>query len=419
MCKKYALLRGTLLIMAGVLIFFGTWSAHGDERTAMTGLSEKPAGGEGAGGTVLIPSLSICGPGDLSMESGSGWQKGRNPAPAGVTYGSDVKVRPTNLDTAEFHHAMASDSNGNLYVAWQDNGLTHEYIQVYKSTDGGNSWIPYGYVFNSSYDLIQPSIAAARGTNGDTLLLAYIVDDTSFIPYPEMATSPLDGYDWSIHSVPIWDWWEGYAKPVIISDSWDYSSWYAYLTCEGIYEYAIDNVNVCTWRSTDGGVTWSDEWIPFGEFDEYAWIDPDISYGTTQNRVFLVTYNADDYTIYTMSSDNYAYSWNPMVPFYTHSPLPHHPVDPEIAAATNNDNVMVCCTRFHNLDDDIGQGYSQDAGETWSTCWVLTGCSDHDEYAAALTANEGGGQRPDAQRPLQPEAPGPERLLAADSGHGG
>ncbi|MFH2000866.1 MAG: hypothetical protein ABIK28_14390 [Planctomycetota bacterium] len=95
-----------------------------------------------------------------------------------------------------------------------------------------------------------------------------------------------------------------------------------------------------------------------------------------------------------MASDTYAATWNSENLFYTMT-TPIFPgfVQPEIAAATNYDHVMICCTRLSPYSGTlvIGQGYSMDAGETWTPLWDLTGISGFDEFSAALTANEGGG----------------------------
>lgn len=350
--------------------------------------------GESAGGVTLFPSTSVGGAGDLKMQSGGGSQQNPLSGPQNATgFGNDIHVRSAlNSDTGEWNQSMVSDSDGNFYVAWQDGLFSNDYIQVYWSQDGGETWKGYGYVMNGGVDLKEPSLAVGQGSAGDTLLLTYIVDDGVNIPVPEVATAPLGTPNFTFHSVPVWTHWEGYAKPVIITDSFQFSGWFAYLTCEGIYDSAIDNINVCSWRSTDGGATWKDELIPFGEFDTYAWLDPDIAYGTTENRVFIVTYNDTDDTIYTTYSDDYAVSYTTEVSVYTFDTLPEptQPVDPEIAAAVGMDNVMLCCTRTNAGFDVPGQGYSTDAGQTWSKLWPLYSHPTFDMFSVSLTANEGG-----------------------------
>lgn len=158
---------------------------------------------------ALHPSATFGGAGDRRGDS-------RNSIPSGgqdATFGTDIHVRYSNLTTMEWNQTMASDSNGNLYVAWQDDYSTYDYIQIYWSRDGGQTWVAYGYVQNASAHLKEPSIAVGEGLS-DTLLLAYIVDDGASIPYPEVATTPLGQFAFTIQSVPFWGWWDGYAKPV-------------------------------------------------------------------------------------------------------------------------------------------------------------------------------------------------------------
>ena len=275
---------------------------------------EKAKTGESAGETVLIPSKTFSGAGDPAKTNGKDPQKENLSGPQITGFGADVKVRTSNPSTMEFNQAMASDSAGNLYVAWQDDLFTTgDYIQVYMSSDGGATWSAMGYVRNTSADLKEPSLAVGEGSNGDTLLLAYIMDDGSGLPVPEVATTPLGTNSFSIHSVPIWTSWDGYAKPSICTDAINYSGWYAYLTCEGIYDAGTDNINGCSFRSQDGGVTWIDEQVPFGDFDTYPWRDTENAFGTTLDRVFLVTFNDYDDTLYVATSDDYAFTWNKVI----------------------------------------------------------------------------------------------------------
>jgi hypothetical protein len=349
-------------------------------------------GGESEGGTRLLPTTTRGGPGTPHFDDLLGDTQDSR-AVTGNCFGEDVRVRTNNYDTAEYSHCMVSDSAGNFYVAWEDNYHGYTYIQTYRSMDGGETWSAYNYVMASGVDLTSPSIAVGEGTAGDTLLLAYIRDDGVSIAVPEVATKDLAGSTFTVHSVPVWTAWEGYDKPVIVTDSHDFLGWYGYLTCEGIYSAAADNVNVCTWRSIDGGVTWADELVPYGDYDVFEWTDPDISYGAFENSVHLVTYQSDDKTIYTSRSDDYAVIWNAAVAVATLPRLTDNPVDPEIAAAVLNDNVMIAFTEdYGDLGDDIFYSYSQNDGVTWpSYPYRLPGATGMDEFAVALTANEGGG----------------------------
>lgn len=310
--------------------------------------------------------------------------------PKTTAYGNDVHVRKVNYDSCEKNQVMASDSEGNLYVAWEDNYfVTYSYIQIYRSADGGENWESYAYVKDPNVDLREPSIAIGEGY-GDVLLLAYIRDDGVSIPVPEVASKDIDGGNWTFASVPVWSNWDGYAKPVINTDSIHYDVWFAFLTCEGIVDAGTSNINVCTWRCTDQGVTWKDEWVLFGNSDSDAWLDPDASYGTAQKDLFLVCFNDDDDSLYFAQSTNFAVSWESAKSLYTLSPEPAYPVDPEIAAAVSNNNIMIACTKSYQSNDNIGYTYSTDLGNSWSALFNMQGHTPEYECGVSLHANKAG-----------------------------
>lgn len=358
-------------------------------------ITEPQPEGESAGGTILIPTTTFGRAGDLKMQQSGEIKPIENTPPAGIVYGNDKKVRAVNFDTLEYRQSMVSDSNGNLYIAWVDTTTTtYIYLQLYKSTDGGKTWVPFGYLQNPSHSLVNPSLAVGEGSNGNKLLIAYTVDDWYGMDWPEVATTPLTAANFSVHSVPIYPTWHDYRNSRIVTDSFKYGSWFAYLTCEGVFQSAYNNVNIVAWRSMDGGETWGDEEVVFGNMDDFHWDAPDLSFGTTWNRLFISCFCHDLSGIYTINSDSYGTTWNSMILFKTLDvSLLEYEVDPEIAAAVNHDNVMICCTKYSTAHDsaDVGQGYSQDAGETWTTLWDINGSSDFNELAPYLIANEGGG----------------------------
>lgn len=349
-------------------------------------IPQAPTTGEGSGGTVIHPSTTVTGMGSLLEQQGGPQEEATfNPLPAG--FGDDVRVSGEHYNM-QTYQTMASGSDGTLYVAWQDTALAKDYIQVYSSEDLGKTWDAFGYVSNAGADLKEPCLAMGDGTI-DRLLLAYIVDDGTSDPYPEVASAPVTG-GFTVSSVPIWTDGEAYTKPVICTDSVYYNGWYAYLTCEWVYEEAISNINVCTWRSTDSGGTWTNDRIEFGQPDTEAWIDPDICFGTTEKNVYVSCYNDTTNKLYLKISEDDGATYPTQVEIYTIGTEPVHDVDPEIAAAINTDTVMMCCTRSSGGADCVAQGYSADAGATWTTMWVMNGTTSADEWAPALIAQEGG-----------------------------
>lgn len=343
--------------------------------------------GEAVGPKSCFPSNTKGYDGDPAL---NGLIHHQTTGPNTMAFGGDVQVRNTNLSSIEKNQVMASDSKGNLYVAWEDSLFpSNSYIQIYKSQDGGETWTPYSYVLETSVDLREPSIAIGEGAE-DILFIAYIRDDGVNMPVPEVASKPLDQSGWTFTYVPVWNFWEGYAKPVINTDSNKHHAWYAYLTCEGIVNSSKANINVCTWRSKDRGDTWGDEWVLFGNNDAYAWKDPDASYGTKQKDLFVVCFNDHDDSVYLAHSDNSGSTWAPIKSVFTLTSMPSYPVDPEIAAAVNHNNLMIACTVSHKGNDNIGYAFSNSLGAVWTPLMNLKGLTKEFECAVSLSANEAG-----------------------------
>ncbi len=326
---------------------------------------------------------------------GAGEYDATSAIPKGLSFDKDIDVRPVAHDRREFNQDMVSDSNGALFVVMEDtNDDVNHYAQVYRSDDGGENWTGYWFVLNATSSVETPSLAVGEGATGDVLLLAYIIDDHINPRYPEVATIPLvGGTGFTVQSVPSTAAWD-YYKPVIWTDSHSWSGWFAYMTAESVVDAPSNNINAAFWRSTDAGVTWTTPFSVLGNFDAFEWLDPDGSFGTDGNTVFLASYNNTDSTIYALTSDDYGLTFNPEIAVGLMTPVPTHAVDPDIEAAINGNNVMLVFTRGRTGgQDDPGQTYSTDAGATWSNpLWLMDGADpDVAEFSVQLTANEGGG----------------------------
>jgi hypothetical protein len=315
--------------------------------------------------------------------------------PKAVDLGTDVKVSIPSSPNIEEFPDMASASNNDLYVVWQDDYLANDYVQVYKSTDGGATFQAFGYVSQTGADLIEPTIAIGEGITGDLVLIAYIVDDGVNSRYVEVATAPLGGGAFTVHPVtgPAATNWDFY-KPVIYTDSHSWSGWYAYLTAGAIIADTATNHNVTTWRATDG-MTYDTPNFVWGNTDAETWRDPHGTFGGPANNSYIVCFNDTQDTLFAKVSTDFGSTYGAEIlvnNMGAAGTLPiSHAVDPEIAASIDTNSVMLVCTRSFNGFDKIGQGYSTDEGATWSTLWVLEGNDPtQNEFAPAITANEGG-----------------------------
>jgi len=311
-------------------------------------------------------------------------------------YPEDVKVSPAFPDDVERFPDMASDSAGNLYLAWQDDtsGGTTDYIAVYKSTNGGASWTFINSITNASATLESPSIAVGEGISGNTILVAYIVDDGVADRYLEVATAPLSGGSFTTHSVTSYTGWD-YFKPVIATDSHHYSMWYAFVVAEAMISGVSTNRNVQITRSTDGGTTWTDTDVLWGNNDALTWIDPDQSRGGVVGPIpaFVVCYNDSDDTIYVRRSNDAGVTWEAQTTIASPAAATSIAVDPEIEVAHAADTMFLAMVwRFaDSTTDDIGYAYSHDLGATWSSVFNNLRDATTTQRAPALTANEGGG----------------------------
>ncbi|MFH1998753.1 MAG: hypothetical protein ABIK28_03685, partial [Planctomycetota bacterium] len=337
--------------------------AAGDsERTGLieAALRIQSPAGESAGSTVRRASDTCFQQGEAAHPA-PGFQKvplGGAPQKLATDFGTDRHVRDYNLDGKELYPTAATTTGGVDYVAWQDDALAHDSIQIYSSIDGGETWTPFGFLFSPTADLKQPCLTVGEG-NENCLLVAYIVDNGIDPAVPEVAVAPLGELGFFFYSIPVWTAWEGYAKPVIWTDSADFSVWYVYLTCEGIFNASEENINICAWKATNFGAAWGYENVVYGNSDTYAWRDPDGTYGTMGRDVFLIGYNDDLQQLCTSKSTDYGVNYSTPQMIVELTTEPDKPVDPEIEAAALFDNIMVCCTKFSVSSDCIGQMYSQ------------------------------------------------------------
>ncbi|MHC4943159.1 MAG: hypothetical protein ACYTG7_09095 [Planctomycetota bacterium] len=390
------------LMIALFLIAIGSSSAAAEEKhkaqvagdrvisnTTDAETSKRHVRGEAATGIVRPPCPDIrftregpaFAPHDWSAGSGDGSKDGST-----YLFGEDIRV--TEPGTRRINPSMASTSTGLLFLAMEDFADGKHAIRIYTSDSMGKYWEIFTSIESVKGSLRSPSLAVGEGAS-DTLLVAFIYDD-GINQSPYTAASPMDVPDFHTHALPVWTGWEGYAKPVIWTDSVEYNAWYAFVTCEGIF--SGDNINICAWRSTDYGENWEEGTVVLGAEDTDTWSDPDGSFGTTNRNDYIACFNDTNDTLYVVWSADEGVTWDLGTDIYTLSEEPDHAVDPEIEAAVNHDNVMLCCTRYNakSNSDAIGYAYSQDGGTTWTTLYTLPGETSDDEFGAALSANEGG-----------------------------
>lgn len=379
--KNFVFISMFILVLAAL-------SFAADERRDVT-WNPQPATGESAAPMILYPSTTFSGTGDL-LENMSWIAHNLGPHMLSAPYfWTDIRVRAFNGDSVETNQSMVCDSNGNLYVAWQDDITSMIYLQVYWSQDDGLTWKPFAFIADYNAELREPCVAVGQG-NENKLLLAYIRDDGS-MAVPEVGITSLSPGLFALKKVPVYSAWEGYAKPVIWTDAFAFPGWFAYLTCEGIFDSGVNNVNISAYRTKDYGDTWGDNNTVFGNTDTDEWVDPDGAFGTTQDRVFIACYNNTNDFLYKALSKDYGVSYGTFwVHNMTETGVPYKAVDPEIEASVNTDHVMICCTCANAVTDTIGFSWSPNAGDSFSSVFEIWKGTTDLRFAAALSANQGG-----------------------------
>lgn len=342
---------------------------------------------ESSGPLAIHPSNTVGIQGDLAQTMS--WTA--QTLVSRMSFHTDIRLRSHNGGSIERNQTMACDESGNFYVAWEDDYLGLEYIQIYWSQDDGLTWKPYWALVDSNAALTEPSLTVAEG-NPNRIMVVYIKTEGVKAPRPEIAVKDLASGGFTSYGIPIWTTWEAYRKPVIWTDSTQYHGWYTYITCEGVFDSVTKNVNIVVYRSTDGGETFDKNITVFGESDTDEWIDPDGCFGTTKKRNFVVVHNQTNQFCYWGKSVDDGVSWDTMwFANMTSVGIPSRPVDPEIEASRYNDFVHIAATRRNDYTDTIGFSWSPNAGDGFYSLHNLFPQHTEPRFAAALHANQLGG----------------------------
>jgi hypothetical protein len=277
----------------------------------------------------------------------------------------NILVAGTSND--ETNPVIAVDErNGIMYAAlenWQVGGK----IDIYKSTDGGNTWYKHMTIDSAS----QPSITVAY----DTLLVAFVYNYVDLYVYHEK--DGVGTFALVDHSN------NGLLSPDIISDSSQYIGWYSYITYN---TFDGTNYYLRAGRSTDLSGTYSTQkLVSYGS--SFIPGSPSIDYG--ENGVYIAYEKlwviGDRDTYLTYSTDNGISYPNSHCAGCTSS----DEYEPSVAAAKNagtTKTVIVAYTRTVS-DNDIYYIYSLNGGTNWageSCLFCSTGIEEAPDLATDL-----------------------------------
>jgi uncharacterized repeat protein (TIGR01451 family) len=281
-------------------------------------------------------------------------------------------------DIGEINPSIACDSQGYYYVAVEHQGSSDPAIDIYRSTDHGQTWNVWKVVGVGS-DRTDPCLAVGDGVE-DWLFMAYVRGgNTLYVARIDLSNPSNIDYT-SIESGVV-----SISNPKIVTDCDEYNKWYAYLifNSEPISK-GLWSLRYC--RSTDYGETWSSPSTIASYCSGYnaANAEPDIDYGS---EVLYVAY--DDFPpgctstnrdIYVMTSTNDGVSWDTPVRITSYADDEYDPVVAAVNQGDTAQTAIVGYTWYYTGSDyNARTKYTQDGGSTWSTASACLSCAVDDK----------------------------------------
>lgn len=260
--------------------------------------------------------------------------------------------------------SLATDSNGNIYVAYQhyDSGFERFRIYVSTSTDGGQTWTLF-YTIQKSTSLMNPSIAIDPHDN--RVYVAY--EEEISTSDHDILCSVYTGTGWIERVVD--DDTQNDRFPSIVSDFQFGSSNYQYISYEKLYSYNDRDIYVA--KSIDHGNTWP-QWH-YGNLGGYVLTQTWIT--TNQDgHVYLAAAVSPDYADHKWLNIYYGdrastSGWfeNLAQPYNAAMAAGHGANSPSMVASHNNPNLLVVVFQRYitSTNDDVCYAYTDDGGTTW------------------------------------------------------
>jgi len=283
----------------------------------------------------------------------------------------DISLNSTS-SSHERNPSIATDSNGKLYVAYEqyndDSGLYE--IKVSESVDDGITWTRIGGVYDS-YNLGNPSIAIDLG-DSDNLFVVF-----------EREHSSTDHDIFVLRKVN-----SSWSVSTVVSDGDDYR--YPSITSEyqwGAYDYQYisfelvitdDDRDLMFARSTDDGNTWNTSTIHGGFLDWNVHTQSSIATARGSDGmdyIYIVYkwgagYNSA-YDIVLDRSSDYGNTWTQQWVLDESSRDKNWPV---IAVTRGGGTAVIAWHVYYDLDylNDIQYAWSTENGDSWDTGWLAT-----------------------------------------------
>jgi hypothetical protein len=335
---------------------------------------------------VFFCSINLCLAGEEEMRL-------IEPSPAVEKSWAPGDALVTNPTFNEVNPSMTSAPNGDLYVAVEETATN--WINLYRSTDGGDTWMLSGG-FASGDDTRNPSLAYAEHSNGEKWL---------YVAYEQVTTAG-DNRNVRIYrrslvgSPSSWITVDGpfimastsdQVHPQIITDWVDWGDlYYVYVTYA---KYAIDYYPVYSARTTDRGAIWSTPLNVTGGSENTGWpARPEIAYGFSGLFITFVKpgWNvgsswSNQIWVTESSDDGVSFATPVQLTDWTNNVF-----HPAVAAAHGADSLVVAYTIDFGSNTDVAYNSSTDGGTTWGAIGPLPWTMDHESSVDLAVSNSGG-----------------------------
>jgi len=281
--------------------------------------------------------------------------------------------------------SMATDSNGYLYVAYDDwfPTIDHYAVFVQRSTDGGRTWTTISIAYDLTHNIRHPSIAIDPYSNDIFVAV-------------EREWTPNDHDIFVLRCTNgVWSW-SAVANvlgsddrfPSITSEYQYGSANWQYVSYEYVHTY--NDRDLMFAKSTDHGATWSVKKL-HGDFPDYN-VHAQTCITNAEGVIYIAYKWGADYEspceIRIDRSTDFGNTW---AQFTDIDGLPNGCSFPSITATHGGGTVMVAFQYEWSASDiDVWYSYSSDKGTTWAKGCPLFTSGLEDEKLPTLTVDGGG-----------------------------
>lgn len=300
------------------------------------------------------------------------------------TNSSVVSGTPEN----DVRPAIATDSNGLLYAAFEHSNATSRYYELYvsKSTDHGKTWSAILRAVDLSHNLGHPSISIDVGDNNN-IFVAFEREWTS-TDYDVFVLRCVGG-SWSI--IPVANVLGSNDRYPSITCEYQYgTSDRVYISYEYVYSY--DDRDAIFAKSLDDGATWSLQKLHGGWPDSNVHCQTSIATtrGSDGNDYIYIAYKwgADYNTAYDIvidKSKNRGSTWTQQ---WVCDELSRDKNWPSIVATHGNGTVVIAWHVYFDATylNDVQYAFSTNNGDSWYVSWLAFGANANEENPA-ITAD--------------------------------